>query len=251
MALITFPAEDTRTIRQTRTAALRLYQEVHSGSGVVTPDSATFTLVDADGTSLSTGAATIGADGVAYYDLPTAATSSAELGDDYEERWEFVIAGVPYGFRRDAAIVLRELYPVVTDAQIERGHPELPTIRHANQTSWEAQRQEAWTEILAWLQESGRRPWLIMTPRVLYRLHLAWSRYVIFRGLASTPRGDQGSYPMTRDLYRDEMLALRDSLKLERYDSRETGNPGDADEDVPAKGNLWLGTAPPIRRGWA
>lgn len=248
MSLITFPAETTRTIRKTRSAALRLTQEVHNGSTVVTPDSATFELVDGAGTSLASGAATIGADGIAYFDLSAAATASAELGDDYLEHWEFTIGSDVYGFRRDAAIVLRELFPVITDTDVLRGHPELADIRDEDRTSWEEPRAEAWYEILAWLQQTGRRPWLIMSSRVLRDLHLFLTRHIVYRGLSSTPRGDQGAFPQTRDYYWQRYEAARDSLKLEAYDVRETGNMDDAAEDVPAKGNIWLGPAPTRRR---
>ena len=56
------------------------------------------------------------------------------------------------------------------------------------------------------------------------------------------------AFPQTRDYYWQRYEAARDSLKLEAYDVRETGNMDDAAEDVPAKGNIWLGPAPTRRR---
>lgn len=250
MAFITFPNERTRTIQRDRSAATRITQTAESGASVVTPSAVTFAFVNGAGTVLSSGSATVAADGSAYYDLPAAATDGVDYGADYEERWVFTIDGVAYPFRRDAAVVHSLIHPVVTDSQVVRGHPELTQVRAASETSWEDEREEAWTEIEAWLQESGRRPWLIMSSRVLYRLHLAWTRYVIYRGLASGPRGNLGAYADTRDLYKDEYERLRDGLNLEAYDFRETGNAEDAVEDVAVKGNIWLGAAPPRRYGW-
>lgn len=236
---LTFPTDGLlRAIQRAR--AVTLTQTVQDGGGNVVPSAATWTLYDADGTASLSVAATVAADGTMSVAL-TALQLTLELGDVYQEEWAATIAGVVYYFRRDVAIVTRLLYMPVQDADIigngttDSGlYPDLRDVLDtrsedsAGRVTIESKRLEAWREIHAWLLQSRRLPWLVMSSEVLRPLHLHLSCALLFRSLRGSVGGGSGNYPELAAYHQGAYEAARNALQIESYDRGGQGRRSDA-----------------------
>tara|TARA_Y100000310_G_scaffold178486_1_gene178466 strand:- start:62 stop:748 length:687 start_codon:yes stop_codon:yes gene_type:complete len=165
---------------------------VFDGGGVrVTPSAGTFTLFDAGGLAV------IGPDGVTNlgsndFALAALDTTTLSLGDRWREEWALTISGEVEIFRREAALVLRTLYPVITDSDLERVHRGLVSYLPGSQSSWDDQREEAWDQLQARLIGKGNRPNLIISSWALRNVHLYWTLTLIADLLRVTATGRWG-----------------------------------------------------------
>lgn len=152
---------------------------VYEGAALVAPSSGTFSLLGTDGTELASGAVTV-ASSMATFAL---SALSADLGAGYLEVWTLVLSGVTHRMVRDAALVRRELYPVLNDQALTTVHPNLrKRLLATGVTSYQAQRDEAWAQIVLRLMENGRYPYLILTPWSLRTAHLFRTLYWLYAG---------------------------------------------------------------------
>ena len=171
---------------KTQTVTLPVYR---SGA-LVAPSSGTYTLYDAENDSVKSAAVTIASSiatsSVASTDIPATAT----LGEGWREEWALVLSGETHTFRRPAALVLRALYPVITDLDITDEYTDLDDLNDASH--FQLQIDAAWKKVLARLKKGGRFPYLIMDPDALREVHLHWTCEIIFRNW-HTSMGD-GKY---------------------------------------------------------
>ena len=121
--------------------------------------------------------------------VATATITSAMLvgqtnGDNWRMEWALTLASTVHTFRRDASVVYRRLYPVVTDADLLRLHTDLARRMPSTESSYQDYLDEAWATIESRLIMSGKRPWLILSPSALREIHLYGTLSRIFRDLA-------------------------------------------------------------------
>ena len=205
--------ELTRGVAQTLTAPL--YRD---GAAVVATDAAAV-LYDSGGQVVASGG-TVSA-GVATWALTPSSTQTLATG--YRVEWTITHAGGVVRSQTSAAVVRRALYPVITDDDLYRRQPTLDSAADdyrgpAGQTDWQDALDEAWTEILARLWGSGRRPALVMSPEALRGVHLYLTLALIYEG----PLRHEESVPDYRMMYDQAWQSLAIV-----YDSDDDGAPDD------------------------
>ena len=151
---------------------------VHDGGVRVTPIDGTWILFNPSGVeALTSPVSNLGSNDVA---LSSVQTEDLALGEGWTEEWILAMSVTEtVTLRREAALVRRLLYPVVTDADLERVHPGLSAYLPGSQTSWENQRDEAFDQIQSRLLGKGTRPNLITGSWALRNVHLYWSLLLI------------------------------------------------------------------------
>lgn len=173
-----------------------IYAPVYVDAALVAPVSGTVTIYDSSNTKIVDGAAaTITAD-IAQYIVAAGTTDGLTLEMGWRVEWALTMTALPPDIidaQNDAALVRRELFPVVTDADIIRRVPALDPSRTgvvSDATNYQDQLDEAFTMISLRLIRLGNRPNLIMEPSALREAHLALTVALIFEGrLASQLQG--------------------------------------------------------------
>jgi hypothetical protein len=120
------------------------------------------------------------ASSTAGYSIPSLTLQPHANGEGWRMEWSLLFGSTLYTFRRDAALVYRRLYPVVTDADLLRLHTDLSRRMPSTETSYQDYLDEAWARIEARLVGTGKRPWLIMAPSALRDCHLYLTLHLIF-----------------------------------------------------------------------
>jgi hypothetical protein len=206
---------------------------VTSGTLTVTDEGGN-TIVDAQSVSITSQIATYTLSaGVLPDTLP--------LSTDWLEEWKLTVEGTEHTFRREAYLVLRKLYPVLTEPDLLRRHNSLDRLRPANLANYGTYLQEAWDEIQIRLLEGGRRPQLIMSPWSLRQVHIDKTLEIIYRDFM-TLAGD-GNYAKLAEFYGEQFEANWNKLVL-TYDYDEEGSPGDAEEGVAVEPVTYLTAGP-------
>lgn len=194
------------TIQQGRANVLkcRMYR---SGS-LVAPNSATVSVYDQTNTAIVTDAAATITGSVATYSLAAAAVSSSQLSDGWRIEWALTMPdGVVHNARTAGSLVFRQLYPVVTEADLYRKESALDpsgTAPITSMSSFADKLDEAWADLTDMLLARGRLPWLCMEPSALRRPHQLLTLALIFEDLSS--RLDP-AYSAKAERYRAEFRA--------------------------------------------
>lgn len=203
---------------------------VYEGAALVAPASGTFSLLGMDGSELVSGAVTVSSS-VATYALPA---QDETLGTGYLEVWSLVFSGITHRMVRDAALVRRELYPVLNDTALTTVHPALKKrLLATGVTSYQAQRDEAWSQIMLRLMEDGRYPYLILSPWSLRTVHLYLTLHLLYDGGGSDFTAQAATYleryeqewkrlSLTYDTSNDEVVdagEVQSSQRPSRYNA--------------------------------
>lgn len=205
--------------------------EVHSGATGQAPTAATYALAQSDGTAIVAASnATLGAR--VTYSLPALATSSLDPEENCIETWDCTMAdGERVIYRRKVAIVLRNLYAPVVDADLSAIYAELGEQRNipARQGgTWEAQREAAWLALAGRLWAAGADPQRVISGEELWEVHLAESLALICDLLH--PGGDRSKWQDRRDYQQvraaEAWKRLVLDLDLDEDGLAETGGDG-------------------------
>lgn len=121
---------------------------------------------------------------VATFTITSASMAGQVNSDGWRMEWSIAFGGITSVFRRDAALVYRRLYPVVTDADLFRLHTDLSRRMPSTESSYQDYLDECWATIEGRLIATGKRPWLIMAPSALREVHLYGTLARIFRDFA-------------------------------------------------------------------
>jgi len=214
-----------RLIEQGKAQTLSL--PVFDGLAQVTPSLGVYTLFDRGGLQVFTAPVTnLGSNDVA---LVAGDTSALVRGEAWQEEWELTIDGVVETFHREAALVGRVVYPTITDVDLERIHPGLSAYLPTTQTSWQEQREEAFSQLQARLLGKGNRPNLIVSSWALRNVHLYWSAFLIAELLRVTSSGRWGQ--LAAD-WGARVEAEWGALSFQ-YDDDDDGVPDGDDSAVP------------------
>lgn len=157
---------------------------VYRDGVLVAPSSGSVTIWNAANNRVVDAAAVTITASVATYTVQSAAVGSETKGDGWRIEWSLVIAGATVTFRRDAALVYRRLYPVVTDADLLRLHTDLSRRMPSTEASYQDYIDECWATIEGRLIATGKRPWLVLAPSALREVHLYGTLARVFRDFA-------------------------------------------------------------------
>jgi hypothetical protein len=175
------------TIQKGRANVLkcRMYR---SGS-LVAPTSATVSVYDSANVAIVSAASATITGSVATYSLAAAAVSASDLSDGWRIEWALTMPdGVVHNARTAGSLVFRQLYPVVTEADLYRKESALDPSGSApitSASSWTDKLDEAWADLTDMLLARGRLPWLCMEPSALRRPHQLLTLSLIFEDLSS------------------------------------------------------------------
>tara|TARA_R110002020_G_scaffold63970_7_gene170239 strand:- start:4727 stop:5515 length:789 start_codon:yes stop_codon:yes gene_type:complete len=244
---IAFP--DVLQIKRAQTVRL----EASRAGAIVAPGSASFRLLAPDGTVRhSEPAPTIAADGAVEVLIPASAldpdTSSAELGELYQEEWSVVMPGEADArlVRRQAALARFVLHPPTAEADVIVGeYPDLVDQLGSSGDTLQPYLDKAWGWALRRMFRSGAWPDLLVSVEDLSDLLEHRTLFGVFKFLFSRTSGDGSRFETLMAYHRDE--AEREWSRLSgRWDHDHDGRADDL-ERSPASTAIHQNAAPRAR----
>ena len=204
---------------------------IYRDGAEVTPTSATYQLMNEDGTDvITTSAATITGNKIQYTIQSTVVPETMDLSDGLFEIWEVEIFGVFYTFQRPAYLCRRPLYPVISDIDLEATYSDLENLLPSGNTDgWQKWIDEAWVRIVERLRQQGNLPYLITDPQSLRAAHLDLALALVWRNMHSSLGQSNGRY---LDLYKEHIKSYEFQWKQIsfRYDMDQDGQPDDVNK---------------------
>ena len=210
---------------------------VYSGSTLTAPSSGTVTIYEGSTVLVDAAAVTITAD-IAIYSLGAATIpTTLSLSDNWLIVWELVIGGETHTFQRTAALVRRELHPVVTPADVSALHQDASSLLASGQTLADFLDQ-AWDMLQRRLLAVGRRPYLGLSDFALFDSHRHLAAYLLFKDAASSVGDGRWSEMAEHHLDRYEQEWSRLSLT---YDMDEDGLVEDVEQGTAGPTAVFFG----------
>ena len=216
--------------------------EVYRDGSQVVPSSATYSILRPNSEYIvQDGPCNILGDGtIQYSHTPAQLSTSLVLGEGYVQEYKVTITGAVFTFRRMAAVVLRRLYPVISDADLEEVYTDLDALRPSSITSYQQYIDSAWYTILRRLRTMGSGyEYLVTSPEAFAEAHRHLSLYLIFRDFHSSLGQTNGTYLSLAQehykLYQDEFHVINFT-----YDEDHTGKPEDANKRKASQPTIYL-----------
>lgn len=187
VAPIAFRSDSTDQLVRGRDSVLRLRP---ARGAAVTPTACTVTVTDAAGDVIvAAGGCSLSMSGLATFTVAAALTADLPAGDGWRVTWLVTLPGetVPREVQTTAALVLNQLYPVISDEDLFRRVSLLNPAHSAcivTIVDYSPYLDDAWALIHARLVGEGRRPWLIISPDALREAHLCLTLALVFEDLA-------------------------------------------------------------------
>lgn len=215
---------------------------VYYAGRLVEPDSASAEIFDKDGTQIGgTYVATI-TECVPYITVPAGDLSGYTCREDTIIQWTITITDadqVPQTVTihpRNMLYLVKCLpYPVVTDADMYRKHPDLCDYRE----TYQDQIDEAWIQLNSDLCNMGNRAHMILTPAQLREPHLLRALGNAFASFDQYIGTEENSYRMLAKDYAKKYHEAMDSLSIV-YDTDDDGKIECDDEKVKARRSIYL-----------
>jgi len=222
--------------------------QVYRSGQLQAPSSGTVSLLKGDGTAIVDAQEVTVSDGVATYTVGAALLPATEgVSTLWQVRWSLVMPdGRTYLFTRECWLVLRRLYPVVTQADMVRLHSELETWFSAGKRTAQSYLDAAWDRLQLRLLENGKRPNLVLSAGSLYGVHLDLTLSYTFRDCAAST-SSSGQYEKLAEHYAQSYENSWAALQF-TYDFDEDGAP-DGDEQQRGAEAL-MATVVPGRWHW-
>ena len=138
---------------------------IYRNGALAIPTDVRYTLIEPNGTKIIDNAVGTFPGNVPQYTHATNLLNGKQLGEGYIQEWNITINSRVYTFRRMCAVVLRRLYPVVSDADLTATYSQLADLRPSSLTSYQTYIDEAWyTMIQRMRNEGGGLEYLVMSP---------------------------------------------------------------------------------------
>ena len=223
--------------------------KVYRNNALVVPTLAKYTLYDLNGKKLlDDESATIDGDGICTYSHTKAELpKSLGLGEGYFQEWKLTIDLTEHIFRRMTAIVLRKLYPTVSDIDLTALYTDLEEVRPSSITSYQKYIDDAWYQILRKIRNKGMGyEYLVMSPESFYEAHRHLSLYLIFRDFHSSLGQSNGRY---LDLSAEHYRMFQEELSAVNYvyDESHSNKVDDADKRTAAQPVIYTNGQPYYR----
>lgn len=171
-------------IERAKTQTVRA--SVYLDGQAIAPESGTYTLLDSNGGSVVSGAVVVSGTDATYSVSSASVPATLTPSDMWQEKWELTLSGTVYTFYRSAYLVLRILYPVVTDADLKQRHTELGRIKSNTVTSYKPYLDIEWEALQRRLIEQGKRPQLVLDSYALATYHTFRTLSAIYLDCATT-----------------------------------------------------------------
>lgn len=171
--------------------------KIHRDGVQVVPTNAVYTLFTPTGNKqVEAQTATITVAGTCQYTLSSSQLAkSLPLGEGYVEEWHITISGNVYRFRRVAAVVLRRLYPVVSQEDLINCYSQLAALLPSNLTSYQTYIDISWEKILRKLRSQGSGyEYLVVSPESFFDAHLHLTLSHIFYDFHSNLGAETSRY---------------------------------------------------------
>jgi hypothetical protein len=222
-----------------RGEAQTLEMPIYRDGALVVPSGGEYRVLDENGDAVQTGSVTVASSIATFALLAATVPATLALSTRWQIEWTLTIGGTAFTFMRDAHLVLRRLWPVVTDLDLTRLHSELRAWLADDSTDLQDYIDATWDEVLIWLLQQGRRPYLILSAWSLRAWHVALALAAVFRDYASSA-GD-GKYRQLAEHYDAAAVTARDALVLV-YDDDEDNVIDATDEGLSGSSVLMLST---------
>ena len=207
---------------------------IYRDGGKVNINSGTYTLYAPGGDKVIDAAAvTVSANVATYTHSAASLPDTLNLGEGYVQEWVLNHDGghpdQNYTYRRMTALVLRRLYPVISDLDLTAVYSDLASLRPSALESYQPYIDDAWYTILRRLRtEGGGLEYLIMTSESFYEAHRHLALYLIWRDFHSSLGQSNGRY---FDLSQEHFKMYQDEWKRINfvYDYDHDNRADDAD----------------------
>lgn len=219
--------------------------KVYRDNNQVIPSSATYTLKKPDDSLIvDDSSASIDSDGTISYTVNSGLLGATlDLGEGYVEEFKVTIASNEIIFRRMASLVLRRLYPVISDADLSQTYSDLEALRPSSITSYQKYIDDSFYQILRKIRQKGMGyEYLVMSPESFYDSHRHLALYLIFRDFHSSISQGEGRYLELANEHYKMFLAEFDSINF-IYDLSHENRANDPNKRTAAKPVIYL-TAP-------
>ena len=213
---------------------------VYNGASSATPSSGTFTLINASGSTVTSGAVTV-TGGAATYTVTSAMLSGQSFGPGWRVEWSLVMPDTYTHLYINEAACVRLRYGVQTaDIDLYDLHPELASYLPSGASSWQTQRERAHANVWAMLNSKGKPPYRIVDRTGPKQIELYEALGIVCGLLAGTGNEDN-KWSRLADHYRERAQRTFETASF-IYDDSDDGAPGLTDRK-PAVGSLWLGSS--------
>ena len=223
--------------------------EIYRDGAQVVPTLATYSLVRPDNIYIVEGGSpAISESGTLTYthtsgQLP----ATLPLGEGYIQEWSVTISGEVFEFRRMTSMVLKRLYPVITDLDLTSTYSDLESIRPSSLSSYQKYIDEAWYTLINRLRtESSGYEYLVLSPVALRASHLELSLFYIFRDFHSSLGQTNGRYLDLAEMHKKAYAVEWSSVNW-IYDENHSGRADDPDNRKSRLSTIYL-NGPPASR---
>jgi hypothetical protein len=183
----TFRAPYPQVLARGRAQTARM--EVRRNGSLVVPSSGTYSLLDPNGGTLTTGSVTV-TSSIATYAIPAdALPSTLLLGPGYLEVWALTIDGIVYESTREAGVARFELRPAVSEADLLQEDPDL-VDRLGSQTTVQPWLDAAWARIIRRIWGAAQFPDHILDRTALVDVHRELAQHLLYRWMSQTGAPD-------------------------------------------------------------
>ena len=239
----TYYSNNTRTVtllerNRSQLTEIKIFRD---GSQVV-PTNVTYTLLKPNGGKLveaQTGS--IDVHGTCSYTLSTSQLSKTlTLGEGYVEDWHITISGNVFRFRRMAAVVLRRLYPVVSQEDLIACYSQLASLLPSNLTSYQKYLDTSWEKILRKIRSQGSGyEYLVCSPESFFDAHLHLTLSLIFYDFHSNLGAETSRFYDLGTQHQQDYVDEWSNVKFV-YDESHNLNPDDDNKRVAGQPIIYL-----------
>lgn len=225
---------------------------IYRDNEIVSPTSAFFTFLDPSGNVVIPRTAVSIVSYVATYTIGAGELpNTLNLSEGYIQQWELTIDGHVHTFRKQTAISLSSLYPVISDIDLESEYSDLASIRPSSLNgTYQKYIDESWIQLVQRIRDLGNIEYLIMSPQSLRSCHKDLTFYLIWKDMDSSGLGE-GRY---LDLAREHRKNFESSFKrlTFNYDLNRDGRDYDPNRRRSNMGVFYTAISPTYvrRRGW-
>jgi len=226
---------------KTQLTQIKIYRD----NSQIVPTGAVYTLKKPDNSILvDEQTAAVDGNGTVSYSLTSSLLASTlELGEGYIEEFKCTINGDEYTFRRMAALVLRKLYPVISDADLTQVYTDLEGLRPSSLNSYQSFIDDSFYKILRKIRQKGMGfEYLVISPESLYEAHRHLALYLIFRDFHSSIGQSEGRFLDLATEHYKQYLQELDTINWV-YDETHQNQATDPNKRTAAKPVIYL-TAP-------